>query len=268
MHKHTLARHRLDGSGWAHPYGHNPFSPVVYADGGDGGGSESGSAGTDGAPVTPANGDTGQAGQPLAPSASQGAGQHSDDPWAAFQWDGKVDSLPPQVAKVIRDAREEAGKARTVAKQNAAAEARQELLTTISKAVGLDQGDKPPTPEELTHQLQQSQTALTAAQEQAASAAIELHIFKTAQRLGANAEALLDSRAFCDAIDNLDASDPKAFNEAVERTINEALGRNPNLRTQGAGRSGADLTGGSGESGARKRGEGGLASAIRGHYQT
>jgi hypothetical protein len=238
MHKHTLARQRLDGAGWAHPYGTHPFSPIVYADGGDGGGSGSGSG---------AAGDgTGQSGAGGAGQGGQQSGQ-SGSSWDGFQWDGKVNSLPPDVAKVIRDAREEAGKARTVAKQNAAEEARRELLATFSKAVGLDGGDKPPTPEELTRQLTQSQTALTAAQEQAASAAIELHVYKTASRLGADADALLDSRSFCDKIDSIDVSKPEAFNTEVEAAITEALDANPKLRTgQAPRRGGGDFAGGPG----------------------
>lgn len=228
MHRNTLARTRLDGAGWAHPYGRTPFSPVFYADGGDGGAS-----GSDPGNGAPPAGDLG--GQPS---------EQSGSPWDGFQWDGKVDSLPDPVAKVIRDAREEAGKSRTVAKQNAAEEARRELLASISKAVGLDAGDKPPTPEELTQQLTQSQTERTVAQEDAAAARIELHVYKTAARLGADADALLDSRAFCDTIDALDPADPEAFNASVQQAIEAALHRNPSLRSRGAGRSGVDLGGG------------------------
>ncbi|MFF8290431.1 hypothetical protein ACF068_14550 [Streptomyces sp. NPDC016309] len=242
MHKHTLARQRLDGAGWAHPYGHGPFSPIVYADGGDGGGSGSGSgAAGDGAGQSGAGG-AGQGGQ----QSGQPGPASGSDPWTGFQWDGKVDSLPPDVARAIRDARAEAGKERTTAKANAANEARAELLTTISKALGVE-GDKPPTAEELTHQLTQSQSALTAAQEQAASAAIELHVYKTAHRLGADADALLDSRSFCDKIDNIDVSKPEAFTREVEAAITEALDANPKLRTgQAPRRGGGDFAGGPG----------------------
>ncbi|MGW3572070.1 hypothetical protein ACWDSL_50855, partial [Streptomyces sp. NPDC000941] len=93
MHKHTLAQHCLDGSGWAHPYGHTPFSPVVYADGGDGDGSGSDSTVGDSALATAVSASTGQEGQQAAQPASQPPAQPKD-PWADFQWDGKVDSLP------------------------------------------------------------------------------------------------------------------------------------------------------------------------------
>lgn len=269
MNKRTLARTtRLDGAGWAHPYGHGPFTPFLYADGGDGEGSGSsgGEAGSDGGPGLAAAIAADQAGQQ---ATQQPESKTAANPWENFQWDGKVDSLPADVAKVIRDAREEAGKARTTAKANAANEAREELLASISKAVGLDGGDKPPTPEELTQQLMQSRSELSTAQEQAASAAIELHVYKAAQRLGANADALLDSRSFCEAVDSIDATDdPKAFNTAIEKAINEALGQNPTLRAQtGAGSSGGDLSGGTGEGAAKKR-TGSLAGAISNHYGT
>jgi hypothetical protein len=240
MHKRTLARHRLDGAGWAHPYSTGPFDPWLYADGGDGGGSGSGSGAA-------GDGGSGASGGSGAGAGDQGGQQSgSADPWVGFQWDGKVDSLPEPVAKAIRDARAEAGKERTTAKANAANEARTELLSTISKALGVE-GDKPPTAEELTRQLTHSQSALTEAQEQAASAAIELHVYKTALRLGADAEALLDSRKFCDTIDSIDTSKPEAFNAEVEAAITAALDANPKLRTgQAPRRGGGDFAGGPG----------------------
>ncbi|MER5482925.1 hypothetical protein ABT024_06875 [Streptomyces sp. NPDC002812] len=265
MNQHTLARVRLDGAGWAHPYGHSPFAPFLYADGGDGSGDGSG------APAAAA-GEAGQGTQqPLhqaVQQAMQPPAQPAANPWDGFQWDGNVDSLPDPVAKIIREAREEAGKSRTVAKQNAATEAREELLATISKAVGMDTGDTPPTPEQLTQQLMESHVELSSAQERATSAAIELHVYKAATRLGVNADALLDSRAFCDAIDNIDAAaDPAAFNSAVEHAINAALGQNPNLRAQLSAASGGDLSGGTGEGSARQRPTS-LTAAVRGALGT
>ncbi|HET6356089.1 hypothetical protein [Streptomyces sp.] len=227
MNKSTLARTHLDGTGWAHPYGHGPFDPYLYADGGDGGASASTSPTPGGEPV--AVPETG--GQPAAPAGAVTSGQD-------------IASLPDWAQKVITEARAEAGKARTVAKQNAATEARQQLAQELAPILGLG-GDKPPTPEELTAQLRESQGQITSAQEQAAAAAIELHVYKTAARLGADADALLDSRAFCDSIDALDPDQqPEQFNAAVQQAIEAALHRNPSLRARSAGRSGGDMGGG------------------------
>jgi len=220
MRKQTTARHRLDGAGWAHPYRTGPFDPYLYADGGaaDDSGTLPG-----GAPAV----DPGQLPE-----------QPEQRPEAPGQ---DVSSLPDWAQKLITDARAEAGKARTVAKQNAAQEARQQLTTDIGKALGLIEGDKAPTPEELTSQLRDSHGALTAAREEAAAAAIELHVYRTASKLGADADALLDSRAFCDTIDAIPAdSDAEAFSTAVRQAIEAAMGRNPGLRARTAGRSGAD----------------------------
>ncbi|WP_442803467.1 hypothetical protein OG411_19310 [Streptomyces pseudogriseolus] len=251
MRKTTLARARLDGAGWAHPYGTHPFSPIVYADGGDGGDSGSGSGGAgDGGSGSPGGSGAGAGDQGGRQSGQGGqqSGQPGSDPWAGFQWDGKVESLPPEVAKVIHETRDEAYKSRK-AKSNAASEARMDVLRTISSALGLE-GDKPPTPEELTRQLTQSQSALTAAQEQAASAALELHVYRTAARMGADADALLDSRSFCDRIDSIDPSGkPEDFNKAVEDAITEALDANPLLRAgRVPRRGGGDFPGGPGTS--------------------
>jgi len=247
MRTRTLARHRLDGSGWAHPYGHGPFSPIVYADGGGDGG-DGGASGPSGGASGDGSGSSGRGSGDQRGDVSGQSGPAPDNPWAGFQWDGKVESLPPDVAKVIKEAREEAGKSRVVAKQNAANEARQELLETIAKAVGIE-ADKPPTPEQLTQQLTESRTALQQAEQRAVSAEIELHVYKTAVRLGADADALLDSRSFCDRIDSIDVSKPENFNSEVEAAITEAIDANPMLRAGRAPRrGGGDFTGGPGAS--------------------
>jgi hypothetical protein len=149
-----------------------------------------------------------------------------------------------RLTKELEAARAEAAKTRVTAKENAAKEAREALLKQLS-------GDAPEplTPEQLQQQLAEARTAGTSATQAAAAAAIELAVYRTAQRLGANADALLDSRAFCDGIDALDIgpSDTAAFTAAVTERVNAALAANPALRAgPTAGRSGGDLGGGSG----------------------
>jgi hypothetical protein len=149
-----------------------------------------------------------------------------------------------RLTKELADARAEAAKTRVTAKENAAKEAREALLKQLS-------GDAPEplTPEQLQQQLAEARTQGTTAQQAAAAAAIELSVFRTAQRLGANADALLDSRAFCDQIDalDIDPSDTQAFTAAVTERVNAALAANPALRAgPTAGRSGGDMGGGGG----------------------
>jgi hypothetical protein len=149
-----------------------------------------------------------------------------------------------RLTKELEAARAEAAKTRVTAKENAAKEAREALLKQLS-------GDAPEvlTPEQLQQQLAEARTQGTTAQQAAAAAAIELSVFRTAQRLGANADALLDSRTFCDQIDalDIDPTDTAAFTAAVTEKVNAALAANPALRAgPTAGRSGGDMGGGSG----------------------
>lgn len=148
-----------------------------------------------------------------------------------------------RLEKELAAARKEAGAARVNAKEQAAKDARAELLRQLS-----GDAEQPLTPEQLQQQLADARTRGTTAQQAAAAAAIELSVYRTAQRLGANAEALLDSRAFCDQVDaiDVDPTDTAAFTAAVTERVNAALAANPTLRAMNAGRSGGDFGGGSG----------------------
>lgn len=209
----TLPRRRLAtaGAGWAHPYA-SPF--VLYADGGD--------PPNPPAPPTPAAPPTPQ--PPAAPPTGQ-------DPAAEVA----------RLTKELEAARKEAGAARVNAKAAAAAEARAELLKQLS-----GDAEEPLTPEQLQQQLTEARTQGTTAQQQAAATARELAVLRTAQRLGANGDALLDSRSFMDGIGGLDTADPAALTAAVTERVNAALAANPALRATAAGRSGGDFGGGSG----------------------
>lgn len=188
---------------------------------------------------------------------------------------GKNDDQGGRVARLEKDlaaARKDAAKSRTEAKKQAASEAEKALATKVAKALGLvddDEGDDT-DPAKLLDQLKQSQSATTAAQEEAISARVEAHVLRTAYGMGVDGDRLLDSRRFCDEIDELDPGDRKAFNAALKAAIKEAAEKNPGLRTgasKGSQRSGGDLPGGP-PAGDRGKKRAGLGAAIKSHYGT
>lgn len=185
---------------------------------------------------------------PGAPPANGGTPTGTDR-WAGFQWDGNVDNLPTDVAKVIRDARADAGKERTSAKATAAQEARTGLVQDIGKALGLVNDNVPLTAEQLKEQLGQYQQERDESDAQAAAAQVELQVFRRASALGANAEKLLDSRTFCDKIDNLQPRNLAEFGTMLDAEIAAAVKQDPTLRAGGGpARIGADINGGGGGS--------------------
>ena len=169
---------------------------------------------------------------PAAPTA-QGA--------AAPAETGKVEDLPEWAQKIIRESRDEAGKARTTAKANAAAEARDALAKEIGKALGLVKDDETPDPAKLTEQL-------TATQAQARQAAVELAVYKAAGKHSGDPVAILDSRAFLASVQALDPNGSD-FNTAVDAAIKAAVDGNPKLKATApaAGASTVQHAGGSGE---------------------
>lgn len=180
-------------------------------------------------------------GDPTAPAAPAAEPQQpTATPTGQEPTTGDVSSLPDWAQKLIGDARGEAAKARTNAKQQAADAARNDLAQQIGRALGFVKDDAPVDPAALTEQLTASQAAALGAQ-------IELNVYRTAQRLGANAERLLDSRAFVDAVDALDVdpTDRAAFTAAVEERVQAALKADPSLKAGPSGppQGGADFTG-------------------------
>lgn len=185
-------------------------------------------------PVQPATPQTPAPPAPAAPPTPQPPAPSADEPWND---PAKARAEIERLSKEAETARGEAAKTRVNAKEQAAKEAREALLKQLS-----GDAEQTLTPE----QLQEQHASATQA---AAAAQIELSVFRTAQRLGANADALLDSRAFCDGIDalDIDPSDTAAFTAAVTEKVNAALAANPALRAgPTAGRSGGDMGGGGG----------------------
>lgn len=244
MHKRTLARTRLDGAGWVHPYAAGPFAPW-YADGGDGGGSGSSNGGTGG------DGGSGQGeGGPAGQGGQQSGQGGSANPWASFQWDGKVDSLPDPIAKVIKDLRAENASDRTTAKETAAKEAREALLQEFGKQLGFIKDDDKPDPAALTAAIGEKDTRIGGLEGTVRSLTVELAAYKAAPKHEANAAALLDSRAFMESVAGLDptaADFPTKLDDAIKAAVeaNQQLRMVPGVPRRGGG----DFPGGPGTTG-------------------
>lgn len=138
----------------------------------------------------------------------------------------EVSDLPDWAQKIIKDARDDAAKARTTAKSTAAEEARKAMAEDIGRALGIITDDTPAedklTPEELKNLLAGERTT-------AKGARVELAVFKAAQAGGNfNVTALLDSRQFLDSIKDVDPGD----SEALATKIAEAVEANPWLQSQ------------------------------------
>ena len=145
----------------------------------------------------------------------------------APEWDGKVETLPADAQKIIAGLRKEAGDERIAAK----------TLAAIQKALNPDAAEEKADPVKLAAQLAERDA-------DAKQAKTELAVFRLANKQGADADALLDSRAFQAKIAELDPSKTAD----IEKAIKEAVTNNPKLRTvQAAGASGANFSGGSGE---------------------
>jgi len=157
---------------------------------------------------------------------------------------GRVDDLPEWARKLIRDTRAEAATKRS--EKNAAVKAaetdRQKLITAFAKAAGIDIPGETPNPEELA-------TQLTAAQDTARAARVQLAVYKAATAAGGNPDALLDSTTFLAKVNSLDPTAP-TFGDNVGEAIRAAITANPTLkRTQAVAPSTTVNTGGTGEAG-------------------
>jgi hypothetical protein len=173
----------------------------------------------------------------------------------AFAWDGKVESLPADVQKIISDARADAGKARTTAKQQAADAARADLLTQIApalKALGVDiPGGETVTPEQLQQRLTEEANARQASDATTQNLQREHQVLLAAIGAGADHKRLLDSRSFLAKVADLDPT-AEDFPTIVENAVKKALTDDPTLKAaRAAGQSSVDHPGGSGEGAAK-----------------
>lgn len=248
---HTPFRHPLASHAAGTVLGWRRNGSPIYAIAGGNGEGEGGSGSGSG---QGGSGDGAGAGQGAAGAGGQGGQQSGQpgsgaDPWAGFTWDGKVESLPEPIAKVIRDAREDAGKARTTAKQNAANEARQSLAQEIGKALGIVKDDAPADPAELTRTITTQTSRIGDLEGTVRQQAVELAIHGAATKHQANPAALLDSRSFLDKVKGLDPT-AEDFTTKLDDAIKAAVEGNQQLRAgQAPRRGGGDFPGGPGTTG-------------------
>ncbi|WP_405561911.1 hypothetical protein [Streptomyces sp. NBC_01180] len=150
-----------------------------------------------------------------------------------------VSSLPQWAQKQLTDARAEAAKSRTVAKQNAAQEATAEITQRLAEALGITPTtDTPPDPAALTAQVAELSAQLRTAQVQNAARA-------AAADQQARPDRLLNSVAFNAKIADLDPA-AADFGEQLKAAITAEIATDPELyRSAPAGpaRAGAEFSG-------------------------
>ncbi|GGR80913.1 hypothetical protein GCM10010252_19280 [Streptomyces aureoverticillatus] len=210
MNTRHLARHRRAdyAAGWAHPYALSPWSPIVYADGGQGGdgGTGSGEGGTGAQGGDPGKGDTSEQHPPGTPAAPPAAPPQQPA-------EGDLSALPEWAQKLIKDAPQQQPQPTPAAPEQAA------------------EGD-------LSRLPKWAQQQLTAAQEQARTAAVHAAVLRVAPTAGANAAALLDSQSAMTALAAVDTNDQAAVTEAIKAAVQAQ----PHLAAAlGPARGGADF---------------------------
>lgn len=131
-----------------------------------------------------------------------------------------IEQLPPDIQEYISQLRSENAERRTqnnrLKEENQAATASQEnLIHKLQNVLGI-QTDNEPTVESLTEQVAQYAKAEKQAR-------LEFAIWRTAEKLGANAPVLLDSKSFSKSLDGIDPQDE----DAIEKVIKETMKINP-----------------------------------------
>jgi hypothetical protein len=172
--------------------------------------------------------------EPAAPatpaSPTEPATEPPTEPKAkAPKFEGDFD--PTRFEKLVENLRGdvEKEKARREAAEQKAAEQQNDLMKKVAAAFGLDTGEeKPPTPEELTQKLAQEQARTKEFEDAARQTQVELAVYKTAGKHGGDADALLDSRGFANAIAKLEPSSD-SFAADVEKAVKQAVEANPKL---------------------------------------
>jgi hypothetical protein len=145
------------------------------------------------------------------------------------KFEGEFD--PAKFEKLVENLRGDvdAEKQKRQAAEKKAADDQAAMRKLFAEAAGvkLDE-DKPPTPEELAKQLEESRGETKASRDETRQMQVELAVYKTAGKHGGDPDALLDSRAFANAIAKLDPS-AADFDENVGKAVKTAVEGNSKL---------------------------------------
>jgi hypothetical protein len=176
-----------------------------------------------------------------------------------------VKSLPDWAQKALKKARSDAGNARTTAKQQAAEEARTQLMAEISKTLGLNT-DGEPTVEDLAKQLEERQTRIDELEAAQTEHAYEKVVRSAATTANADADALLDSTSFlADVQDELpDEFTDADMAKAVAKVAKEYAKRPRFAKTAAPARSGGEMP--AGPPAPTKQRPKSLTEALNGQY--
>lgn len=130
-----------------------------------------------------------------------------------------------------------------------AKKAADERVAAILKAAGLTPDGK----EDPADQLRAAREAAEKAATNARQTAVELAVYRTAGKAGADPDAVLDSRSFLNEVADLDPEAPD-FGDKVTAAIKAALKKNSKLSAApaGPGKQGADHSGSGGGTGRSK----------------
>lgn len=131
-------------------------------------------------------------------------------------------SLPDWAQTLLRDTRNEAAQARNNAKQQAADQARAEVTKQLAQALGITPAGQAPDPAQLQAQIVERESQLKRER-------VENAAYRAATRLGADPDALLDSRAFLADAHQLDPASAD-FTTRLDAAVTAAVTANPKIK--------------------------------------
>lgn len=154
------------------------------------------------------------------------------------------EQLRAALTKVRGEAADKRIKAREATAAETAAKAeRDKILADVSKALGLQPGDKAPTAAELQAALDAATAKANSAGETNTALQREVAVARIAPTLGASTAKLLDSRGFLTKLSAVDPSDAEAVKAAIKAALDEDRTFAVGAGSSGSGQhSGGDAT--------------------------